>query len=218
MPDPLESFRLADTPVTPRPEFVRSLRVSLERAATASEGNTDMTTTPTTTTSTTTTSTTPTSTTPTTATGTTVTLAPYLVVHDAAAAIDFYVHAFGAEERYRLVGRDARVGHADLAIAGNQFMVADEYLEYGARGPRTIGGSPVTLHLQVPDADATVARAVEAGATLARPVEDQFYGERGGTIVDPFGHTWTIQSHIEDVSPEEMTRRWHERESAGDGD
>jgi PhnB protein len=195
MPDPLESFRLSNTPVAPRPEFTRALRAELERMANADdEGNTTMTTAPTTTSTTST------------------TLAPYLTVRNTAAAIDFYVRAFGAEERYRLVGPDGRVGHADLVIGGQTLMLADEYPEYGVLAPESIGGSPVSLHLEVPDVDTTVARAVEAGATLERPVAREFYGARSGTLRDPFGHRWTIQTHVEDVTPEQMTRRWHESE------
>jgi PhnB protein len=190
MPDPLESFQISVTPIQPRPEFARMLRDRLVRIASEDDRSDLMTTT---------------------ATATT-TLSPYLSVHDAAAAIDFYVRAFGAVERYRLTGSDGRVGHADLDIAGNTIMLADEFPEAGARGPIAFGGSPVLMHLQVPDADAAVARAVEAGATIVRPVEDQFYGERGGTVADPFGHVWMVQSHIEDVTPEEMSRRWAEIE------
>lgn len=189
MPDPLESFQISMTPIAPRPEFARSLRERLVRAANDDDRSDNMTT-----------------------TATVTTLSPYLSVHDAAAAIDFYVRAFGAVERYRLTGTDGRVGHADLDIAGNTIMLADEFPEAGVRGPIALGGSPVLMHLQVPDADAAVARAVEAGARIVRPVEDQFYGERGGTVADPFGHVWMVQSHIEDVTPGEMSRRWAEIE------
>ncbi len=194
MPEPLESFRLSDTPVAPRPEFARTLRTALERVAATTEGSPDMTTTMTT------------------------TLTPYLAVDGAAAAIDFYVRAFGAVERYRLVGADGRIGHADLEIGGATLYLADEFPESGVLGPRAIGGSPVLLHLEVPDVDAAFARAVEAGATVVRPIEDQFYGERGGTLADPFGYVWTLQTHIEDVSPDEMARRWADISGSEDTD
>ena len=158
-------------------------------------------------------------TTPTTTSATSATLlAPYLCVHDAAGAIDFYVQVFGATESSRLVGPDGRIGHAELDIAGSTLMLADEYPEAGALGPRSIGGSPVLMNLRVPDVDQVVARAIDAGAVLVQPVEDQFYGERSGTIIDPFGHTWMVRSHVEDVSPDEVTRRWVESERAREGD
>jgi PhnB protein len=132
---------------------------------------------------------------------------PYLIVDGAAAAIEFYKTAFGAIERYRLGGPGGKIGHAELQIGDSLVMLADEHPEMGALGPRTVGGSPVGIHLYLSDVDAAAARAVAGGAKLTRPVADQFYGDRLGTIEDPFGHIWHISTHIEDVSPEEIGRR-----------
>jgi PhnB protein len=132
---------------------------------------------------------------------------PYLIVHDGAGAIAFYRQAFGATERVRMTRPDGRVGHAELQLGDSVVMLADEHPEIGARSPQALGGSPVTISLYVPDVDATVARAVAAGARLVRPVADQFYGDRAGGVVDPFGHAWHVATHIEDVPPEEMKRR-----------
>ncbi len=132
---------------------------------------------------------------------------PYLCVDDAAKAIEFYTEALGAEERMRMGGPDGRIGHAELAIGDSIVMLADEYPEMGAISPKTVGGTPVTLHVYVTDVDDTVARAVKAGAKELRPVEDQFYGDRTGWLEDPFGHRWDIATHIEDVPPEEMEKR-----------
>jgi uncharacterized glyoxalase superfamily protein PhnB len=138
-------------------------------------------------------------------------ITPYLVVHDAAAAIAFYVEAFGAEERYRLTDpHSGKVGHADLKVGEAGFMLADEHPDFGALSPATIGGTPVKLHLSVADSDATVARAERAGATVLRAVQDQMYGERSGMIADPFGHQWFIGTPIAEVSPEEMQARYDE--------
>ncbi len=135
---------------------------------------------------------------------------PYISVHDGAAAIEFYKRAFGATERYRLTAPDGRLGHAEIEIGGSSLMLADEYPEYDRTGPRTLGGTPVTLTLAVPDVDAVVARAVELGAVLEIPVADMFYGSRSGTILDPFGHRWNIQTPEHEVSPEEMQRLMEE--------
>ena len=135
-------------------------------------------------------------------------LSPYLTVKGAAAAINFYRAAFGAVERFRLTAPDGRVGHAELSIAGARVMLSDEWPDFGALSPPSIGGSPVKLHLYVDDCDAAVARAVAAGATLMRPVVDQFYGDRSGMIADPFGHSWFVATLKEQVAPEEMQRRW----------
>ena len=134
-------------------------------------------------------------------------LSPYLIVRDGAAAIDFYQKVFGATLRMKLDAPGGRIGHAELEIGNGLVMLADEHPEIGARGPRAFGGSPVGLHLYIEDVDAVVARAVAAGATLVHPVEDKFYGDRMGTIEDPFGHRWYVTTHIEDVSPEEIGRR-----------
>jgi PhnB protein len=134
-------------------------------------------------------------------------LSAYLTVRDGAAAIAYYQHVFGAVEEDRFAEPNGRIGHADLRIGDAPLMLSDEYPDYGARSPDTIGGSPVMLHLYVEDADAVVARAVEAGAKLDAPVEDQFYGDRGGKITDPFGHRWWIATRKENVPLEEQKRR-----------
>ncbi len=133
---------------------------------------------------------------------------PYLRVRDASAAIDFYVRAFGVRERFRLTEPSGRVGHAELDFGGVTLMLSDEYPELGITGPHALGGTSVSIHLHVDDADAAIARAVEAGATVLRPAQDQFYGERGGTVRDPFGHEWMLGHEIEAMSPEEMQRRY----------
>ena len=136
-------------------------------------------------------------------------LTAHLIVKDAAAAIAFYVEAFGAVEKYRLVDPvDGRVGHAELRFGDTPLMIADEYPDFGAVSPDTIGGSPVKFHLAVPDADAAMARALAAGGTLLRPVHEEFYGDRTGLVSDPFGYTWFIEARSATVSPEEMQRRW----------
>jgi PhnB protein len=132
---------------------------------------------------------------------------PYLIVADAAGAIEFYKSAFGAAERMRHTAPGGKVGHAELTVGGSVVMLADEFPEYNARAPGAFGGSPVTLHLYVDDVDAVVARAAAAGAAITRPVENQFYGDRAGAITDPFGHVWHIATHIEDVPPDEIARR-----------
>jgi PhnB protein len=132
---------------------------------------------------------------------------PYLTVAGGAAAIDFYKQVFDAIELFRLDAPGGHIGHAELLIGGNVIYLSDEFPEMDVRGPASIGGSPVTLSLYVNDVDAVAARAVAAGATLLRPVADQFYGDRGGKLRDPFGHVWWLATHIEDVSPEEMKTR-----------
>jgi PhnB protein len=132
---------------------------------------------------------------------------PYLVCADAARAIAFWAEAFGATERMRLPGSGGKIGHAEVVIGDCVVMVADEFPEMEIRGPRSIGGTPVSLVLYVEDVDATVARAVRAGATLMRPVETKFYGDRMGSVVDPEGHVWHVGTHVEDVAPDELRRR-----------
>jgi PhnB protein len=134
-------------------------------------------------------------------------LIPYITVKDGAAAIEFYRKAFGAEEVMRLAEPGGRIGHAELRFGDSIMMVSDEYPDHGALGPNSIGGSPVMIHLYVEDVDAVVARAVEAGARLDSPVENQFYGDRGGKLTDPFGHRWWVASRVEEVPPDEMRRR-----------
>jgi PhnB protein len=135
---------------------------------------------------------------------------PYLSVRNAAAAIDFYKNAFGAEVIFRLDEPDGRIGHAQIRIGDAEIMLADEYPEYGMVGPQTIGGSGVTIHLSVENADAFVNRAAAAGATIVKPVQDEFYGERSGRIQDPFGHKWSVSQTIEELSEEEVQRRYNE--------
>jgi PhnB protein len=130
---------------------------------------------------------------------------PYLIVADG--AIGFYKTAFGATERMRLTTPDGKIGHAELIIGDSLVMLADEYPAHGARSPQAFGGSPVMLHLYVEDVDKVVAQAAAAGASIVRPVQDQFYGDRSGSVTDPFGHTWHIATHIEDVPPDEIDRR-----------
>jgi PhnB protein len=125
----------------------------------------------------------------------------------AARAIEYYVAAFGAKEIYRLVEPSGKVGHAELEIGRARFMLADEYPDWGALSPVTVCGTPVSLHLYVDDVDAVVARAVDAGATLLRAVKDEFFGDRTGQVMDPYGHKWFLATHKEDVSPSEMQRR-----------
>lgn len=134
---------------------------------------------------------------------------PYLSVKGAAAAIEYYRKVFGATERMRpMTMPDGRIGHAEISIGDSTIMLADEFPEMNIRGPRSIGGSAVTLHLYVDDVDDVARRAVAAGAKLLRPVEDQFYGDRTGTLEDPFGHVWMIATHREDVSSDELQKRF----------
>ena len=132
----------------------------------------------------------------------------YLCVSDATAALAFYAQAFGAAEKFRLVEPSGRVGHAELDFGGTTIMLSDEFPEMGIRSATAIGATPVTIHLHVDDADAMIHRAVAAGATLEREPSDAFYGERSGSVRDPFGHRWLIGHSIEDVSPTEMQRRY----------
>ena len=132
---------------------------------------------------------------------------PYLAVKNCAAAIEFYQAAFGVEELYRIEMPDGGIGHAELKIGQAIVMLSDEFPEMGVFGPETLGGSPVTLSMYVTDVDKFVARAVAEGAKVVRPAEDQFYGDRMAKLADPFGHLWSISTHIEDVSPDEMKRR-----------
>lgn len=142
---------------------------------------------------------------------------PYLIVAGAAAAIEFYKKAFGASERMRLAGPGGRVGHAEITINGSAVMLADEHPEIGARGPRSVGGSPVSLHLYLADVDRTLDQAVAAGAKLVRPAEDKFYGDRLATIEDPFGHTWHLATRREHVPAGELRRRAEAAAQGGQG-
>jgi PhnB protein len=137
-------------------------------------------------------------------------LCPYLAVKGAQAAIDFYVEALGATLDFKLVDpSDGRIGHAELLFGTTRLFIADEYPDFGAVGPETLGGSPVKFHLDVADADAFVAHAVQHGATALRAVKLEFYGNRTGLLADPFGYAWFVSSKVEDVSADEMQRRWN---------
>ena len=132
---------------------------------------------------------------------------PYLIIRGAADAIEFYKKAFGATELFRFPGPDGKIGHAELQIGNSRIMMADEYPDMGYNGPQTLGGSPIALMIYLADVDAVFNRAVEAGATVKEPLQDKFYGDRIGTVIDPFGHRWHLATHQEDVSMEEMERR-----------
>jgi PhnB protein len=132
---------------------------------------------------------------------------PYLAIKGAAAAIDFYKKAFGAKEIMRIPQPDGRIGHAEIQIGDSRIMMADESPERSFLSPQSRGGSSVSLRIYTQDCDAMVARALSAGATLTRPLQDQFYGDRSGGVTDPFGHVWHVATHKEDVSPEEMDKR-----------
>lgn len=133
---------------------------------------------------------------------------PYLSVRGASSAIEFYKKAFGATESARLADPSGKIGHAEIRIGDALIMLADEFPEMGVRSPQALGGSPVSIHLYVEDVDALVNQAVAAGATVLDPVDDKFYGDRAGRLADPFGHVWNIATHKEDVSPDEVQRRF----------
>ena len=135
------------------------------------------------------------------------TATPYLIVRDAASAIEFYKKAFGATELFRMDAPGGKIGHAEIKIGNSPIMLADEVPEIGARGPQSYGGSPVTILLYVEDVDAVFNQAVAAGAKVQRAVADQFYGDRSGGVTDPFGHVWYVATHKEDLSPEEIRKR-----------
>jgi PhnB protein len=135
------------------------------------------------------------------------TATPYLIVKGAAEAIEFYKRAFGATEMLRMADPQGKVGHAEIRIGDSVIMLADEHPGMGYRGPHTLGGSSVSILLYLEDVDDVFERAVQAGGKVLRPVADQFYGDRSGTLEDPFGHVWTVATHVEDVAPEEMKRR-----------
>jgi len=135
------------------------------------------------------------------------TVTPYLIVRNAARAIEFYKKAFGATELMRMAEPSGRIGHAEIRIGDSPIMLADEVPEMGFRSPESFGGSPVSILLYVEEVDAVFNQAVAAGAKVQRPVADQFYGDRTGGVTDPFGHVWYVATHMEDVSPEEMRKR-----------
>ena len=133
---------------------------------------------------------------------------PYLRMRDCTAAIEFYKAAFGAEEKFRLAEPGGRIGHAELKFGEFTVMLSDEYPEYGIQGPEAFGGTGSSVHLHVDDVDAMTKQAADVGAKVIMEPQDQFYGERASKVLDPFGHEWLLGSHIEDVSPEEMQRRF----------
>ena len=135
------------------------------------------------------------------------TVTPYLIVRDAANAIDFYKQAFGALELFRMAGPGGKIGHAEIKIGDSPIMLADEFPEMGFRGPESLGGSGVGILLYVEDVDGRFNQAIAVGGKELKPVENQFYGDRSGTLTDPFGHVWTIATHKEDIEPEELNRR-----------
>ncbi len=135
---------------------------------------------------------------------------PYLRVHDAAAAIEFYGRAFGATEGMRLTEASGRIGHAQISLGHTTIMLSDEYPEHGIRGPISLGGTTFAMHLHVDDVDALHLQAIAAGATEIMPPKDQFYGERTSKIRDPFGHEWLLGQEIEKVSPDDMQDRYTE--------
>jgi PhnB protein len=135
---------------------------------------------------------------------------PYLIIKGAAAAIDFYKRAFGATELMRMESPDGRIGHAEIKIGDSAIMLADEYPEMGFRSPQSLGGAGVSLMVYLDDVDAVFDRAIDAGARELQPVKDQFYGDRSGTLQDPFGHLWTLATHMEDIPADEMERRSRE--------
>ena len=132
---------------------------------------------------------------------------PYLHVDGASKAIEFYRTVFGAKERMRLAAPDGRIGHAELEIGSSMIMLADEHPEMNVRGPKSVGGTPVTVLVYVEDVDRAFERALKAGAKELRPVQNQFYGDRSGQFEDPFGHQWNVATHVEDVPPDEMAKR-----------
>ena len=143
-------------------------------------------------------------------------ITPYLIISGAAQAIEFYTKAFGAVELFRMPTKDGKVGHAEIKIGDSVIMLADEVGEMGYLSPQSLKGSPISLLLYVEDVDSVFQRAVDAGAEVKRALENQFYGDRMGTLADPFGHTWSLATHIEDVAPEEMKKRMEAAGCTGD--
>lgn len=145
------------------------------------------------------------------------TATPYLIIRGAADAIEFYKKAFGATELFRFPAPDGKIGHAEIKIGDSPIMLADEYPEMGYKGPQTLGGSPVSIMIYVADVDTVFNGAVASGASVKEPVSDKFYGDRIGTLTDPFGHVWHVSTHKEDISPEEMERRAKAASAAASG-
>ena len=143
------------------------------------------------------------------------TLTPHIVCADASAAIDFYVQAFGAVEVSRLPGRGGKLMHGAVRIGDSMLMLTDEFPEWGSLGPLALEGSPVVLHLYVPDVDASIEQAVAAGCRVTMPVADMFWGDRYGQVVDPFGHRWSIATHTRDLSPDDIQQAMAQMGSGG---
>ena len=143
-------------------------------------------------------------------------LTPYLVIDGAAAAMEYYKKAFGATELFRME-RDGKIGHAEMKIGDSPLMLADLCAEQGHKDPKMLGGSPVGLMIYVDDVDAIYPQAIAAGGTEVKPLQDQFYGDRSGTLTDPFGHVWTVATHKEDVTPEEIDKRLAAMAAGGHG-
>ena len=142
------------------------------------------------------------------------TLSVHLAVDDASKAIDYYKQAFGAKERFRMDAPDGKIGHAELEIGDSLLMLSDPFPQSSVRPPKEVGGTSASVGMYVDDVDAVVKQAVDAGATVTMEVDDQFWGDRFGTITDPFGHVWSIATHVEDVSPEDMAERAKEAMAA----
>ena len=142
---------------------------------------------------------------------------PYLIINGATEAIDFYKKAFGATELFRMPAPEGKIGHAEIKIGDSPIMLADEFPEMGYKSPQSLGGSPVSLMIYVADVDTVFKQAIAAGGKEQRPVKDQFYGDRSGTLEDPFGHVWHVATHKEDVSSEEMERRMKTHTAASGG-
>ena len=142
------------------------------------------------------------------------TVTPYLIIKGAATAIDYYKMAFDAQEIMRMPGPDGTIAHAELQIGTSRIMLADEAPQMGHKSPLTLGGTGTSLMLYLTDVDDTFQRAVSGGGKVVQPVKNQFYGDRSGTLTDPFGHEWTIATHVEDVAPDEMKRRMDEATKA----
>jgi PhnB protein len=142
---------------------------------------------------------------------------PYLIINGASEAIAYYQKAFGATELFRMPAPEDKIGHAEIKIGDSPIMLADEYPEMGYKSPRTLGGSPVSIMIYVEDVDTVFDQAIAAGGKAQRPVKDQFYGDRSGTLEDPFGHVWHVATHKEDVTPEEMEKRMKAHTAASGG-
>lgn len=144
-------------------------------------------------------------------------LTPYLIVDGAAEAMEYYKKAFGATELFRME-HEGKIGHAEMKIGDSPFMLSDGHAEMGYKGPKAYGGTPVSLMIYVDDVDTVYPQAIAAGGTELKALQDQFYGDRSGTLTDPFGHVWTIATHKEDVTPEEIDKRLAAMAAGGHGD